>query len=81
MVVFGKSTKKSREINSNGTVGHFLLPILPQGLFGILIEKQILQVEIKFVISSLTDVTSNCYYLYSLKYSEMSTISIHDVIN
>ena len=43
--------KKSREINPNGPVSHFLFPILPQNLFCVLIDKQILQLEIK---SSLT---------------------------
>ena len=54
LVVLDKLTKNSREINSNGAVGNFFLPILPQGLFGVLIDEQILQVEIKFVTSSLT---------------------------
>ena len=52
--VLGKSAKKSREINSNGVVGHFRLLILPQDLFGFLIDKQILQVQMKFVTSSFT---------------------------
>ena len=52
--VLGKSTKKSSEINSNGAVGHFRLLILPQDLFDVLIDKQILQVQIKFVTSSFT---------------------------
>ena len=52
--VLGKSAKKSREINSNGAVGHFRLLILPQDLFDVLIDKQILQVQIKFVTSSFT---------------------------
>ena len=52
--VLGKSAKKSREINSNGAVVHFRLLILPQDLFGFLIDKQILQVQMKFVTSSFT---------------------------
>ena len=43
-------------MNSNGAIGYFLLPILPQSLLGVLIDKQIWQVEIKFVRSSLTKV-------------------------
>ena len=43
-------------MNSNGAIGYFLLPILPQGLLGVLIDKQIWQVEINFVRSSLTEV-------------------------
>ena len=56
MVVLAKSSKKSKEMNSNGAIGYFLLPILPQSLLGVLIDKQIWQVEIKFVRSSLTKV-------------------------
>ena len=66
-VVLGK---KSREINSNGAVGHFLIPILPQDLFGVLIDKQISQAEIKLI----TSCSNCCKYADSLKHSQMSTI-------